>query len=138
MANVQVILKEKIANLGAEADIVSVKAGYARNYLVPQGKAYAATAGNVPDRVIDPSGRDLPRVLRRPIRPRRATPAQPLRAGRLSMASDRGPHAIASKPMNVGPAATMARMMPSPITVAARTSPPSPWLIAGLSIARKA
>lgn len=47
MATVQVILKEKIANLGAEADIVSVKAGYARNYLVPQGKAYEATAGNL-------------------------------------------------------------------------------------------
>ncbi len=47
MANAQVILKEKIANLGAEADIVSVKAGYARNYLVPQGKAYAATSGNL-------------------------------------------------------------------------------------------
>ncbi len=47
MANVQVILKEKIASLGAEADIVSVKAGYARNFLLPQGKAYAATAGNM-------------------------------------------------------------------------------------------
>lgn len=47
MANVQVILKEKIASLGAEADIVAVKAGYARNYLIPQGKAYEATAGNL-------------------------------------------------------------------------------------------
>lgn len=46
MANVQVILREKISSLGAEADIVAVKAGYARNYLLPQGKAYAATAGN--------------------------------------------------------------------------------------------
>lgn len=47
MANVQVILKQKIASLGAEADIVAVKAGYARNYLIPQGKAYEATAGNL-------------------------------------------------------------------------------------------
>lgn len=47
MANVQVILKEKIASLGAEADIVAVKAGYARNYLIPQGKAYEATTGNL-------------------------------------------------------------------------------------------
>lgn len=47
MATVQVILKEKIANLGAEADIVAVKAGYARNYLVPHGKAYEATPGNL-------------------------------------------------------------------------------------------
>ncbi len=47
MANVQVILKQKIASLGAEADIVAVKAGYARNYLIPQGKAYEANAGNL-------------------------------------------------------------------------------------------
>ena len=47
MPNVQVILKEKVGALGAEADIVTVKAGYARNYLVPQGKAYEATAGNL-------------------------------------------------------------------------------------------
>lgn len=47
MATVQVILKEKIANLGSEADIVSVKAGYARNYLVPFGKAFEASAGNL-------------------------------------------------------------------------------------------
>ncbi len=47
MPNVQVILKEKIGALGSEADIVTVKAGYARNYLVPQGKAYEATAGNL-------------------------------------------------------------------------------------------
>ncbi len=47
MPNVQVILKEKIGALGAEADIVTVKAGYARNYLVPQGKAFEATPGNL-------------------------------------------------------------------------------------------
>jgi large subunit ribosomal protein L9 len=47
MANAQVILKEKIAGLGAEADVVKVRAGYARNYLVPQGKAYEATKANL-------------------------------------------------------------------------------------------
>jgi large subunit ribosomal protein L9 len=47
MPNVQVILKEKIASLGAEADIVTVRAGYARNFLVPQGKAYEANPGNL-------------------------------------------------------------------------------------------
>lgn len=47
MATVQVILKEKIANLGAEADVVSVKAGYARNFLIPHAKAYEATKGNL-------------------------------------------------------------------------------------------
>jgi large subunit ribosomal protein L9 len=47
MANVQVILKEKIKGLGAEADVVHVKRGFARNFLVPQGKAYDATSGNL-------------------------------------------------------------------------------------------
>ena len=47
MANAQVILKEKIEGLGAEADVVKVRAGYARNYLVPQGKAFEATKANL-------------------------------------------------------------------------------------------
>ena len=47
MANAQVILKEKIEGLGAEADVVKVRAGYARNYLVPQGLAYEATRANL-------------------------------------------------------------------------------------------
>ncbi len=47
MANTQVILKEKIKGLGAEADVVNVKRGFARNFLLPQGKAYEATKGNL-------------------------------------------------------------------------------------------
>ena len=47
MANTQVILKEKIKGLGAEADVVKVKRGYARNFLVPAGKAFEATKGNL-------------------------------------------------------------------------------------------
>ncbi|RYD22723.1 MAG: 50S ribosomal protein L9 [Verrucomicrobiaceae bacterium] len=47
MANAQVILKEKIEGLGAEADVVKVRAGYARNFLIPQGKAYEATKSNL-------------------------------------------------------------------------------------------
>lgn len=47
MATTQVILKEKIQNLGAEADVVKVRRGYARNFLVPSGKAYEATKGNL-------------------------------------------------------------------------------------------
>lgn len=46
MATTQVILRTKIDNLGYEADIVKVKAGFARNYLVPQGKAYEANEVN--------------------------------------------------------------------------------------------
>lgn len=47
MATVQVILKEKITGLGAEADVVKVRRGYARNFLVPSGRAYEATSGNL-------------------------------------------------------------------------------------------
>lgn len=39
----QVILKEDVANLGFKDDIVTVKDGYGRNYLLPQGKAIIAT-----------------------------------------------------------------------------------------------
>ena len=47
MATKEVILREKIEGLGAEADVVTVKAGYARNFLVPQGKALEATKDNL-------------------------------------------------------------------------------------------
>jgi large subunit ribosomal protein L9 len=42
----QVILLEKVANLGTLGDIVKVKDGYGRNFLIPQGKAKRATEGN--------------------------------------------------------------------------------------------
>ena len=44
MPTTEVILTEKIASLGVEADIVKVKAGYARNFLIPHGKAIEKTA----------------------------------------------------------------------------------------------
>ncbi|MDB4215195.1 50S ribosomal protein L9 [Burkholderiaceae bacterium] len=40
----QIILLEKIVNLGALGDVVKVKDGYARNYLIPSGRARRATA----------------------------------------------------------------------------------------------
>jgi large subunit ribosomal protein L9 len=45
----EVILLDKVGKLGAIGDKVSVKSGYGRNYLLPQGKAVAATAKNVAD-----------------------------------------------------------------------------------------
>lgn len=42
-----VILLEKVQNLGGLGDQVAVKAGYARNFLIPQGKAKPATKDNV-------------------------------------------------------------------------------------------
>jgi len=43
----EVILLENIGNLGALGDKVMVKAGYGRNYLIPQGKAVPATEDNI-------------------------------------------------------------------------------------------
>jgi len=43
----QVILLEKVPNLGDLGDQVKVRAGYGRNYLIPQKKAVAATKGNI-------------------------------------------------------------------------------------------
>ncbi len=43
----EIILLEKIRNLGALGDKVKVKSGYGRNYLIPKGKAVFATAENI-------------------------------------------------------------------------------------------
>lgn len=42
----EVILRETMPSLGRAGDLVKVKDGYARNYLIPRGLAYLATAGN--------------------------------------------------------------------------------------------
>jgi large subunit ribosomal protein L9 len=42
----EIILLEKVDNVGGIGDLVRVKSGYARNYLIPQGKATLATAEN--------------------------------------------------------------------------------------------
>jgi large subunit ribosomal protein L9 len=43
MPSTEVILTENVPGLGAEADVVKVRRGYARNYLLPRGKAYEVT-----------------------------------------------------------------------------------------------
>jgi large subunit ribosomal protein L9 len=43
---IEVILREDIKTLGRAGEMVRVKPGYARNYLLPQGLAYEATEGN--------------------------------------------------------------------------------------------
>ena len=47
MAQIQVILLERVENLGQMGDVVKVKQGYARNFLLPQRKALRATKDNV-------------------------------------------------------------------------------------------
>ena len=46
----QVILKKEVQNLGEVGDVVNVKDGYARNFLLPQGVAEVATAGALENR----------------------------------------------------------------------------------------
>lgn len=45
--HVQIVLKEDVQNLGKTGDLVKVRSGYARNYLVPRQLAAAATEGNI-------------------------------------------------------------------------------------------
>jgi len=47
MRNIRVILREEIPSLGDAGDLVSVKVGYARNFLLPQGKAVLATESRI-------------------------------------------------------------------------------------------
>ncbi|MCS6803694.1 MAG: 50S ribosomal protein L9 [Acidobacteriota bacterium] len=47
MASVQVLLREDVEHLGRRGEIVRVKAGYARNFLLPRGLAMIATPGNM-------------------------------------------------------------------------------------------
>ena len=47
MANTTVLLRDDIDTLGGRGEVVKVKAGYARNYLLPRGLATLATKGNV-------------------------------------------------------------------------------------------
>jgi large subunit ribosomal protein L9 len=46
-SHIRVVLQEDVHNLGAGGEIVRVRPGYARNYLIPRGLAAPATAGNV-------------------------------------------------------------------------------------------
>ena len=47
MPSTEIILTDNVPGLGAEADIVKVRRGYARNYLLPQGKAHEVTAASL-------------------------------------------------------------------------------------------
>jgi large subunit ribosomal protein L9 len=47
MANVKLILKEDVSGLGHAGDVVSVRPGYAKNFLVPEGKATVASEAKI-------------------------------------------------------------------------------------------
>jgi large subunit ribosomal protein L9 len=47
MPTTEIILTENVPGLGAEADVVTVRRGYARNFLLPRGKAYEVTRSSL-------------------------------------------------------------------------------------------
>ncbi|HEY4283007.1 MAG TPA: 50S ribosomal protein L9 [Chthoniobacterales bacterium] len=47
MPSTEIILTENVPGLGAEADVIKVRRGYARNYLLPQGKAHEVTPASL-------------------------------------------------------------------------------------------
>jgi large subunit ribosomal protein L9 len=47
MKNLKVILRQDVPELGQSGDIVTVKPGYARNFLLPRGMAFEATSANI-------------------------------------------------------------------------------------------
>lgn len=59
----RLILREEVVTLGKAGDLVNVKPGYARNFLIPQGLAYRATEANV--RRIEEEGRAREEQARR-------------------------------------------------------------------------
>ena len=71
MSAVKVILSEDVTKLGAAGDLVSVKPGYARNFLVPNGMAIFATESNV--KMLEHDRRVIADRLARELKDLRAT-----------------------------------------------------------------
>ncbi len=59
----KLILKQSVANLGEAGEVVNVKAGYGRNYLIPQGLAYVASDANL-ERIEEEQAREKERRRR--------------------------------------------------------------------------
>ena len=91
MATTNVLLREDIDSLGARGEIVKVKAGYARNYLLPRKLAVEATASNV--RQIE---QERAALLKREAKERSSAEAQAdqMRALRLNFERKVGEHGM--------------------------------------------
>lgn len=61
----EVILREDVKSLGRAGELVKVKAGYARNFLLPQGLAYEASEGNRKRIAAESKARESRRVAER-------------------------------------------------------------------------
>jgi len=91
MAHTNVLLREDIDDLGARGEIVKVKAGYARNYLLPRKLAVQATASNV--KQIE---QERARLLKREATERASAEAQAGQLGALRLSFERrvGEHGL--------------------------------------------
>ena len=84
MANTTVLLRNDIETLGGRGEIVKVRAGYARNYLLPQGLATLATKGNVKQIEQERSA-----LLKRAAEERSTAEAQKEQMGTIALAFER-------------------------------------------------
>ena len=84
MATTKILLREDIENLGGRGEVVKVKAGYARNFLLPKGIATLATKGNV--KQID---RERETLLKKAATERSTAEAQAAQMGNISLAFER-------------------------------------------------
>ena len=84
MANTTILLRQDIEAVGGRGEIVKVKAGYARNYLLPQGLASLATKGNV--KQID---QERTALLKRASEERSTAEAQKNQMGTISLTFER-------------------------------------------------
>ena len=91
MAKTKILLREEVENLGPRGEIVEVKAGYARNYLLPRKMAVEANASNV--KQIE---QERAALLRREAKDRASAEAQSSLMGALALSFERkvGEHGI--------------------------------------------
>ncbi len=84
MATTKILLREDIENLGGRGEVVKVKAGYARNFLIPQGAATLATKSNV--KQID---RERESLLKKAATERSTAEAQAAQMGDIALQFER-------------------------------------------------
>ncbi len=84
MATTTILLREDIENLGGRGEVVKVKSGYARNYLLPKGIATLATKGNVKQIELERSA-----LLKKAATEKSTAEAQANQMGSISLAFER-------------------------------------------------
>ena len=88
MANVKLILREDVQGLGHAGDVVDVKPGYARNFLVPEGKAVLASAGKL--RVVEHLKRQIAEKVAKELADHRALKDRIEKLGEIAVPAKAG------------------------------------------------